>query len=246
MKEKIIASIQARISSSRLPGKVLLPFCGIPALAHMVRRLRKSSFIQEIVIATTTNLKDNAVCGCASKEGSSYFRGSEHDVLDRVVKCHQEIGSDIIVQLTGDCPMIDVYWVDRTIEKFLSGEYDFVSNCIPMTFPRGLDCKVFRLSDLEWIAENINDPAVCEHVSLYFYEEEGRYRLGSVEAPSWVRFPWYRWALDTEQDSKLIKKVFEALYSKKNNFCSWDIMHFIRENPDIPMINKSIKQKPIR
>lgn len=246
LRSKIIASIQARMSSSRLPGKVLLPICGIPALAHMVRRLRRSSFIEEIIIATTTSSKDKEICEWASKEGVSCFRGSEDDVLDRVVKCHQEAGSDIIVELTGDCPMIDVYWVDRTIEKFLSGEYDFVSNCIPMTFPRGLDCKVFRLSDLKWIAENINDPAVREHVSLYFYEEEGRYKLGSIYAPSWLKFPGYRWALDTEQDFKLIKRVFDSLYSKKNDFCSRDIMQLIKENPDIPVINQTIKQKSIR
>ncbi len=246
MKEKIVASIEARMSSSRLPGKVLLSVCDIPVLAHMVRRLKKSSFIREIIIATTTSIKDKAICELASKEGVGCFQGSEDDILDRVVRCHQKAGSDIIVELTGDCPLIDVYWVDRTIEKFLSDEYDFVSNCIPMTFPRGLDCKVFRFSDLKWTAENISDPAVREHVSLYFYEEEGRYKLGSVKAPSWLNFPEHRWTLDTEQDFELIKKIFDSLYPKRNNFCSWDIMQLIKENPDIPVINQNITQKPIR
>ena len=246
MKEKIVASIEARMSSSRLPGKVLLPICGVPVLGHMVRRLKKSSFIEEIVIATTTNPKDKALCELAQKEGVKYFQGSEDNVLDRVVKCHQEAGSGIIVELTGDCPLIDVYWVDRVIEKFLSGEYDFVSNCIPITFPRGLDCKVFKFSDLKWTAENIDDSAVREHVSLYFYEEEGRYKLGSVKAPSWLNFPDYRFTLDTQEDLELIKKVFEAIYPRKNYFSSWDIMRLIKENPDIPLINQNIAQKPIR
>ena len=246
MKEKIVASIEARMSSSRLPGKVLLPICDIPVLAHMVRRLKRSSFIEDVIIATTTSDKDKAICEWASKEGVSYFRGSEDDVLDRVIKCHQKSNSDIIVELTGDCPLIDVYWVDRAIEEFLSGDYDFVSNCIPMTFPRGLDCKIFKFSDLKWMGDNINDSAVREHVSLYFYEQEGRYKLGSIEAPLWLRFPEYRWTLDTERDFELIKRVFDSLYLKKNNFCSWDIMQLIKENPDIPEINKDIVQKPIR
>jgi len=245
-KNKIVASIEARMDSSRLPGKVLHEVCDIPALAHMIRRLKRSSFIDEIIIATTVKPNDIKICELAQKEGVKYYQGSEVDVLARVVETHQKCETDIIVELSGDCPLIDPYWVDRTIEKFLSKEWDFVSNCIPMTFPRGLDCKVFYYYDLKWMMDNINDGAVREHVSLYFYEEEGRYNIGTIEAPEWLRFPDYRWTLDTKEDFELIKTIFEELYPKNNFFASRDIMRFINERPEIIDINKSISQKPIR
>jgi spore coat polysaccharide biosynthesis protein SpsF len=115
-----------------------------------------------------------------------------------------------------------------------------------MTFPRGLDCKVFYYYDLKWMMDNINDGAVREHVSLYFYEEEGRYNIGTIEAPEWLRFPDYRWTLDTKEDFELIKTIFEELYPKNNFFASRDIMRFINERPEILDINKSILQKPVR
>lgn len=243
---KITASIEARFSSSRLPGKVLNKVCGIPVLSHMVRRLKRSSFIDDIVIATTTNPKDSPICELAKQEGIDYFQGSEEDVLARVVGCHERAKSDVIVELTGDCPLIDVYWVDRVIEKFLENKWDFVSNCIPMTFPRGLDCKAFWYKDLKWTADNINDAAVREHVSLYYYEKEGRYKLGSIEAPAWLRYPDYRWTLDTKEDLEFITRIYEALYPKNNYFNSWDIMQLLKQNPVLLEINKNIVQKPVR
>jgi len=243
---KITASIEARFSSSRLPGKVLNKVCGIPVLSHMVRRLKRSSFIDKIVIATTTNPKDIAICELAKQEGVDYFQGSEDDVLARVVDCHERAGSDVIVELTGDCPLIDVYWVDRVIEKFLENKWDFVSNCIPMTFPRGLDCKAFWYKDLKWMADNIKDMAVREHVSLHYYEKKGRYKLGSIESPDWLKYPDYRWTLDTKEDLEFISKIYEALYTKDNYFNSWDIMHLLKKSPELLTINKDIAQKPIR
>jgi spore coat polysaccharide biosynthesis protein SpsF len=243
---KIVASIEARMSASRLPGKVLKNVCGIPTLAHMVRRLKRSAFIQDVVIATTTNPKDQAICELAAREKVGCFQGSEEDVLARVCDCHKGYGTDIVVELTGDCPLIDVYWVDRAIEKFLEGKWDFVSNCIPMTFPRGLDCKVFAFKDLQWMADSIADNAVREHVSLYFYEVGGRYTLGVVEAPQWLRYPEYRWTLDTQEDFEFITQVYDALYQKNNYFSSWDIIHFLNKNPHIVQINTHIEQKPIR
>ncbi len=243
---KIVASIEARIFSSRLPGKVLRPICDIPVLAHMVLRLKRSSFIHGIIIATTTNPQDKAICQLAKEEKVGYFQGSEEDVLERVVECHKRTGTDIIIELTGDCPLIDVYWVDKTIEKFLENKWDFVSNCIPMTFPRGLDCKVFRFSDLKWMGENIKDSAAREHVSLYFYEEHDRYVIGTVKAPSWLRYPKYRWTLDTKEDFEFIKRVYEALYPENNYFNSWDIMQLLKNNPDLLEINSKVVQKAIR
>ncbi len=246
MKGKIVASIEARMASSRLPGKVLYEICDIPVLAHMIRRLKRSSFIEEIIIATTVKPNDSQICGLVEKEGVKYFQGSEDDVLERVVGAHQICETDIIVELTGDCPLIDPYWVDRTIEKFLSEKWDFVSNCIPMTFPRGLDCKVFYFEDLRWMADNISDEAVREHVSLYYYEEGGRYNIGTIEAPRWLRHPEYRWTLDTEDDFEFIKKVYEWFFIKNKYFSSWDIMELLRQKPDLLDINSNIKQKPIR
>jgi len=212
----------------------------------MVRHLQYSSFIDEVVIATTTARDDEQICELALQEGVRFYKGSEDDVLARVVECHEMCGSDIIVELTGDCPMIDTYWVDRCIEKYLSEQWDFVSNCIPMTFPRGFDCKVFRFSDLKWMAENVHDEAVREHVSLYFYEEEGRYTVGTIEAPMWLRFPKYRLTLDTEDDFKLITTIFEKLYPSKHYFGTKDIMGFLQEHPEFLEINKQVNQKKIR
>jgi spore coat polysaccharide biosynthesis protein SpsF len=243
---KIVASIEARMGSTRLPGKVLIPVLGVPTLGHMIRRVKRSHFIDEIVVATTSNPADEPICKLSEQEGVHFYRGSEEDVLQRVVDAHVHMGTSVIVELTGDCPLIDPYWIDRTIEKYLEGSWEFVSNCIPMTFPRGTDCKVFDLESLIWTADNIDDPAVRENVSLYYYEEEGRFTIGTVEAPRWLRFPKYRWTLDTQEDLDFIKAVYEELYPANNSFGSRQIIDLLKKKSHLIGINSDIQQKPVR
>ena len=168
---KIVATIEARMGSSRLPGKVLMPINGVPAIKKMIDRVKESRMIDDIVIATSTNKLDNKIALFAKEHNIKVFRGSEDDVLGRVVKACASVNGDIIVELTGDSILTDPEILDLGVETFLNNECDIVSNCgTYLTYPMGIYVQVFRYTDLKIISDTVTDPAVREHVSLYFYE----------------------------------------------------------------------------
>ena len=147
--KKICATIEARMTSSRLPGKVLMNFCGKTNLEHIVERLKRSKYIDEVVVATTINKEDDSIVELCNNIGCKYYRGSEDDVLLRVLEATKSISAEIIVEITGDCPVIDWRHTDILIEKFFSAKYDYVSNIIERSFPRGFDVQVFPVTVLE-------------------------------------------------------------------------------------------------
>jgi len=144
--KRIIATIEARMTSSRLPGKVLMDFCGKPSLQHIVERLRKSQCVSDVVVATTVNDEDDPIIELCRTIGCKYYRGSELDVLDRVLKTAQSVGGDIIVEITGDCPLVDFRHVDFLVSTLIDGNYDYASNTIIRSFPDGIDVQVFYTS----------------------------------------------------------------------------------------------------
>lgn len=244
MKTKAI--IEARMTSSRLPGKVMLPICGKPEIALLIERLKLSATLDGIVLATTNNDTDDVLAEQAAELGVECFRGSEDDVLDRVLKAALATGTDVIVEVTGDCPLVDWTILDSLVTIHRGGQFDYVSNTLRRSYPRGMDVQVFSTAVLADVARRTDDPVDHEHVSLYIYEHPELYRLHNME--SGLPEKWWdtRLTLDTDEDYRLISRVFEALYAKSPAFRLGDILNVLEQNPQWLQINEAIKQKAVR
>lgn len=240
--KKVVVTIEARMTSSRLPGKVLMPFCGISSLEHIIRRMRKCCYADEIVVATTTNIEDNPVIELCEKINCNYYRGSEADVLLRVLEAAKSTQADIIVEITGDCPLIDWHHAEYLIEKLVDTTSDYASNIIKRSFPDGFDTQVFWVNVLEEVNHNTKSIIDHEHVSLYIYKHPEKYKLYNWEAPEELRYPEYEVTLDTIEDYKLISKTFEALYPRNPNFVCEDVIEYINNHVEILNCLKGIER----
>lgn len=240
---KIIATIEARMTSTRLPGKVLKPITGRPVLELLIERLQRAKYLDEIVVATTINDTDEPIIDLCERLNIKYFRGSEEDVLKRVLDAAKSVSADLIVEITGDCPFVDPDIVDEYIQVFLNGEYDYVSNTIRRSFPIGFDVQVFPVSVLEKVNALTFDPVDHEHVSIYIYEHPERYRLKNMEADEDMFWPNLGVTLDTQEDYELIRSIFEELYPQNNAFSALDVIKLLRGKPELISINRHIKRK---
>lgn len=246
-KKKVIASIEARMGSSRLPGKVLMDINGQTALDRLLMRLRRCRFLDDIVLATTTSPNDDVLASWAEDVDLACFRGSEEDVLARVVGAHQMMGSDIIVEVTGDCPLLDPNIIDLGIEFFESNDCDVVTNCRVLSFPQGIDVQVFRFSDLAEVAERIADPAVREHVSLHFYENPDLYRTIHMIAPQSMKGPNLRFQLDYEEDLKFIREIYSIMEEEHGPcFGVEPVLRLLEACPSLVEINAHCEETPVR
>jgi spore coat polysaccharide biosynthesis protein SpsF len=243
---RIVSTIEARMSSTRLPEKTMKEMVGKPMLELIIERLKRARQVDEIVVATTTEPEDEVITELAERVGVKWFQGSSEDVLDRVLQAAKAAKADIIVEMTGDNPLLDPELVDEAINIYLKDKYDYVSNAIKDTYPDGLNVQVFSVKVLDEVARITNDPADRENVSLYIYEHPEKYRLYNMEAPPEFYHPEYRWTIDTEEDFQFAKAVYENLYYKNHNFSIADIMKLIREKPELAEINAHIKQKSVR
>ncbi len=246
-KSRVVASVEARMGSSRLPGKVLMDIRGRAALGRLFDRLRQCRRLDDIVLATTTAPADDALEAFARQEGVACYRGSEDDVLLRVVEAHRMMQSDVIVEVTGDCPLLDPDVIDRGVEVFLAGECDVVTNVVRPSWPMGVDLQVFSLADLERVEREIHDPPVREHVSLYFYEHPELFRIVNLDAPEDCRAPSYRFQLDYEQDREFIEAVLDRVEPLVGDrFRTADIMAALRRQPELVAINIDCEEKAPR
>lgn len=241
--KKVQATIQARMTSTRLPGKILMEAAGKPFLHHMVERLRKVSAIDDIIIATTTNKEDDPVVELAEMIGAQVFRGSELDVLSRVVGALRKFESEIVVQTTGDCPLIDPDVVNLVLETYAAGSYHFVANIIERSYPIGMDTQVFHRSVLEDVAQRTQDPVHREHVTSYIYTHPDLYKLHNVHAPKKFFDPFLRLTLDTSEDFELISRIFSTLYPRNPSFSLLDILTLLEERPDWRALNDDVPHK---
>ena len=230
----INASIEARMTSSRLPGKVMMPIGDKPALECMIERVRKAKKIDNVIVATTTNKEDDPIVTLCKKLKVPYYRGSENNVFQRVLQTHVEFKSDVIVELTGDCPIIDPILIDEAIECYQSNSYDYVSNCIDFTYPLGMAVEVFSLSKLQEISKTILSEEDKEHVSVRFFEDKV-YSSFNIEAEENLHFPELSVTLDTQADYEMITTVYNNF--AHNNFTLEDIISFIKINPHLLKIN---------
>ena len=243
---KVVCIVEARFRSTRLPGKVLMPILGEPMLGRMIERLRRARTLDEIVVATSDDPADDAVAAYSESVGVSVFRGSEDDVLDRVVRAAQSRSAELIVETTGDCPLIDPGIIDKVVGDFMMGGADFVSNILPHTTPRGMDVRVFRTTDLAEINETSTDPADHEHVSLHFWEHLDRYRCRNVESELPDAAATLRLTVDTEQDLELVRAIYSDLYEQKPDFNLVDILRLMDRRPDLVELNLGVEQKSPR
>ncbi len=211
MTQRIVASIEARMGSSRLPGKMLADLGGVSTIALIARRVRMAERIDDAVVATTDSPADDPLAAAAEAEGMAVFRGSEDDVLDRVVRAQQMMRSDVVVEINGDCPLLDPAIINRAVERFAAGNCDLVTTTAAQSYPEGMDVQVFALPELEWVAENISDADVREHVSLYFYQHPERYRIANLDAPAGLAAPELRLLLDYPDDLARLRAIHTAL-----------------------------------
>lgn len=243
---RIVATIQARMRSERLPGKVLLPILGRPNLALMVERLRRVRSVDDVVIATTAHSSCDPIEDLARALRVVCFRGSEEDVLDRVLRAGEVAEADLIVETTGDCPLIDPPTVALVIDRFLEGGVDYCSNILVRTYPRGMDTQVFPLTVLREVARLTDDPVDREHVSYYIYQHPERFRLRNVESGLPSSAADLRLTVDTADDFRLVKTIFEELYPAKPAFTLSDILALFERRPELADINRHVQQKSVR
>lgn len=241
--KKIVATIEARMTSSRLPGKVLKLAEGKAILQHIIERLRRSKYLDEIVVATTTNDTDQSIIELCNEIGCRYYRGSEEDVLVRVLEAAQFVEADLIVEITGDCPFVDWNYVDKLIEMFHEDDYDYYSNNIQRSFPRGFDVQVFPVKVLAEVNQLTQSPIDHEHVSIYIYTHPELYKVGNWVANEQMYHPELEVTLDTEEDYELIKKVFHHLYNNNPSFSAEDVVNYLLENPEVTEDVRKVQRK---
>lgn len=244
---KVVCLVQARVGSTRLPGKILKGICGKTILHHEIDRLKKCKEIDEIVIATTDKEDDDKIVNEAKKLSVKYFRGSENDVLSRFYYAAKENNADIVVRVTSDCPCIDFEILDKMLiyfkDKYKEKQIDYLSNTINRTYPRGYDIEIFTFSALEKSYINAKKEYEREHVTPYIYDKTNNFLKLSFENKD--DYSEYRVTLDTIEDFIVIKNIFENLYYKNPYFKLNDVVQYLNNNLHIVDINKHIEQKKL-
>jgi len=219
----ILAVLQARMSSSRLPGKVMADVAGQPMITRQVERLRRARTLDRLVVATSDLLGDDGLAAYCSELGLAVHRGSLDDVLDRFHGAVQAFGpARAVIRLTADCPLADWRVVDQVVEAHLAGGYDYTNNTAPKrTFPHGLDVEVATPKALEAAWREARDPYEREHVTPFLYRRPERFHLGSVKSDHPA--PQLRWTVDAPQDLDFVRQVYETLYAANPAFTSEDV-----------------------
>lgn len=245
---KIVCIIQARMGSTRFPGKVLKQIRGKSVLYYVVERLKNSSFIDQIVVATTGNKRDDVIVEETKRLNIEYFRGDEEDVLSRYYHAAKEFNADIIVRVTSDCPLIDSTIVDELISYYLHNtQFDLVTNAgidnSKRTYPRGLDAEIISMDALSEAFFNASKRYQREHVSPYIYENQSKYNVYHMPADFPLNRPDIRITIDYEEDFKLVEKIFN--HFNELNFTTEFLIKYLDKNPKLLDINKKAIQKPI-
>lgn len=239
----VTAIIQARLGSTRLPGKILRDLAGKPMLVQCVERVRRATTLDEVVVATTDEPADEAVVALCQRHGYPCTRGSQDDVLDRYYRAVQHYPADVIVRITSDCPLIEPEIIDRVVQEFQKNPCDYASNTLPpRTFPRGLDVEVFSFAALEGAWQEDKNPAWREHVTPYLYYHPERFRLLAVSSD--VDYSAMRWTVDTPKDLAFVQHIYEA-FNGDNTFSWRDVLRLLEQHPQWMEINREVRQKEV-
>lgn len=246
MTARVVAIIQARMSSTRLPGKVLLDLGGRPVLERMLERVKRAKTVSETVVATTTEASDDPIVALCEAMGTPVFRGGLADVLDRYYQCALAYQADVVVRLTGDCPLIDPDLVDAVVTALIGGKLDFACNRLPppfaRTYPIGLDVEACTFAALKTAWQSAAEKHDREHVMPYLYEVPGRFRVAQLQHE--VDFGQMRWTLDTPEDLALLREVI-ALLNGRNDFSWLEVLQLFQKNPELAKINSAVKHKSL-
>lgn len=230
----IVGVIQARMSSRRLPGKVLEPLGGQPMIARQLERTRFAE-MDEIVVATSTDHRDNALCVELDRMGARHFRGALDDVLDRVYRAAVATAADHVVRLTADCPLTDYRIVNRVVEAHLAERNDYTSNTLERRYPDGLDVEVVTIEALETAWRECTDVEQREHVTAFLYAEPERFKLGNVDNED--DQSRYRLTVDYPEDLAVVRSVFDALYASNPRFSCADMIELLERQPELVRLN---------
>ncbi|MGQ9756315.1 MAG: cytidylyltransferase domain-containing protein [Desulfotomaculales bacterium] len=242
---RVVCIVQARTGSTRLPGKVLRLLAGRPMLSHLIERLRTASTLWSIVIATTQLEQDDRIVELAREAGVLWYRGPEEDVLARYVGAAEMAGADVVVRVTGDCPLIDPVTVDSVVRYFLSHKYDYVAAGVGSGFPRGLDTEVFTKEALVRVNLLADDAASREHVTLYIYRHPEIFRIAQYSAPPDLHHPEWRLCVDEEDDFRLIEEIYNRFYRPGSLIDIRDVVRLLEREPELKKINAHVTQKVV-
>jgi spore coat polysaccharide biosynthesis protein SpsF len=241
----VVCIVQARVGSTRLPGKVMLKLCNYTVLYHVLNRVKQSRKIDKIIVATTQNEKDSVIVGEAVFSGVEYYRGCEDDVLDRYYQAAYNSNATEIVRITSDCPLIDPNIIDHTIDMYFkenkNKKYDYACNFISRRYPRGLDVEIFSKEALSKAHKNAKQKHEREHVTPYIYKNPELFTLLSIENAS--DESKYRWTLDVEEDYQLLNEIYEYFWKRNIFFGKDEVINYLKNNVDLLDINSKIKQK---
>jgi spore coat polysaccharide biosynthesis protein SpsF (cytidylyltransferase family) len=237
---RVIGILQARMSSFRLPGKVLKPILGQPMLARQLERLQWCQTLDGLVVATSNQPDDDSIAKLCAMVGVDCFRGSLNNLIDRFYHCALEQGAEFIVRLTGDCPLSDAAMIDELVHFFLRLDVDYASNCRPPTLPDGLDAEVFTMEALATAWRESLSPFEREHVTPFIINRPERFTIANWE---WFSdFSWLRWTVDEPEDFTFISKVYEALYPSKPDFGFDDVLALLKKQPCLVEINRKFQR----
>ena len=236
----ILAILQARTTSTRLPGKVLKPILGHPMLSLQIERIQRSKKIDKLIVATSNNHSDNNIENLCINIRISCFRGSLDDVLDRVYQTAMQYKPEHIVRLTGDCPLIDPQIIDEVIDFCIKGDLDYVSNCVEPTFPDGLDVEVFKFSVLETAWKESLLPSHREHVTSFIHQNNERFKVGHYKNE--VDLSHLRWTVDEPEDFEFVSQIYKELYPQYPIFITEDILELINRKPSLLGINSHVER----
>lgn len=239
---RVVAVVQARLGSTRLPGKVLLPLLGAPMLSRVMGRVARAQTVTDVILATTDLAEDDPLIELAGAEGWPAVRGSATDLLDRYLLAAHERSADVVVRITSDCPLIDPGVIDLVVAAYEAEQADYASNTLPpRTFPRGLDVEVIGIAALERAGREDADPAWREHATPYIYRHPERFRLAPV---AWAQdHSEHRWTVDTQADYELVRTIYERL--GRDDFTWLDALGVVEANPEWGWSNHDVVQKQV-
>ena len=231
----ILGILQARMGSSRLPGKVLLPLAGAPMLLRQVERLRRVRRIDALVVATSSDPSDEPIAALCREQGIDCARGSLNDVLERFYRAAGERDATHVVRLTGDCPLTDPAVIDRLVEFYLAGGYDYASNALEPSYPDGLDAEVFSMAALTTAHREAELPSDREHVTRFIHRRPERFRAGVLRCERDLSA--LRWTVDEPEDYRFAAAVYERLFPSRPAFGMQDVLDLLEREPALGRLN---------
>lgn len=236
----VLAILQARMSSTRFPGKVLKEILGVPMIVRQIERIKNAKLVDRLVVATSEDISDDQLEELCKKNQIECYRGSLNDVLDRFYQAGSIYMPEHVVRLTGDCPLTDPTVIDKVIQTHIEGKYDYTSNTVEPTYPDGLDVEIFTWSSLQRAWEEAKLPSQREHVTLYIYQHPELFNICNIKNDADLSY--LRWTVDEIADFLLIKDIYENLYPANPTFTTSEILEYYQKNKTLLTLNNQYKR----